>query len=151
MFMVMLLLAWRISDCTVFTSSSFSARSVESVPEHVPTDVLSDLGALRRRSDVIPLYSFRPKGLTTLHALAGENPVLVSRVGRFGTPSQKISDHFVVKRHNFIALVCFHRPQVLLPNRLSDVQCLLVEVDVTPLCSQHFAPAHASGNIEKNE
>src|SRR5580700_634906 len=31
MFMVILLLAWRISDCTVFTSSSFSARSVENV------------------------------------------------------------------------------------------------------------------------
>jgi hypothetical protein len=27
MFMVMLLLAWRMRDCTVFTSSSFSASS----------------------------------------------------------------------------------------------------------------------------
>src|ERR1700704_3129929 len=40
MFMVMLLLAWRIRDCTVFTPSSFSARSVENVLEHVPTNVL---------------------------------------------------------------------------------------------------------------
>jgi hypothetical protein len=31
MFMVMLLLAWRISDCTVFTSSSFPASKVEDV------------------------------------------------------------------------------------------------------------------------
>src|SRR5713226_9059010 len=149
MFMVMLLLAWRISDCTVFTSSSFSARSVENVvTEYVPTDVLGDLCLFRCRSDVVPLDSFRPKWLTTLHSCAGKDPVLVSGVRRFGTPSQKISNHFVVQRHDLFALFCFHRPQVLLPNRLSDVQRLLSEVDVTPLCGKHFTSTHSGGNVE---
>ena len=91
------------------------------VTEYVPTDVLGDLCSFRCRSDVVPLDSFRPKWLPTLHASAGEDPVLVSGVRRFGTPSLKISNHFVVQRHDLFALFCFHRPEVLLPNRLSDV------------------------------
>src|SRR6185437_12447931 len=121
------------------------------MPEDVPTDVLRDFGPLCRRSDVIPLDGFRPKWLATLHALAGKNPVLVSGIRRFGTPTQQISDHFVIKRHDLFAFLRFHWPHMLLPNRLSDIQSLLREVDIAPLCCQQFAPSHPSGNIEKNE
>src|SRR6266849_5992258 len=125
----------------------FGKKRRKCVTEHVPTDVLGDLCPFRCRSDVVPLDSFWPKWLTTLHSSAGEDPVLVSGVRRFGTPSQKISNHFVVQRHDLFALFCFHRPQVLLPNRLSDVQRLLSEVDVTPLCGKHFTSTHSGGNV----
>src|SRR5439155_26173661 len=108
----------------------------------MPTDVLGDLGPLCRRSDVIPLDGFRPKWLATLHALAAKNPVLVSGVTRVRTPTQQISNHFVIKRHDLFAFPRFHWPHVLLPNRLSDIQSILVEVDIAPLCCQHFAPSH---------
>jgi hypothetical protein len=108
-------------------------RRRKCVTKYVPTDVLGDLCSFRCWSDVVPLDSFRPKWLTTLHTSASEDPVLVPSVRRFGTSSQKISNHFVVQRHDLFALFCLHRPQVLLPHRLSDVQRLLSEVDVTPL------------------
>jgi hypothetical protein len=41
------------------------------VTEYLPTDALRDLWSFRR-SDVVPLDSFRPKWLTTLHTSAGE-------------------------------------------------------------------------------
>src|SRR5207249_977712 len=94
------------------------------VQRHDLFALVGDLCSFRRRSDVVPLDSFGPKWLTTFHTPAGENPILVSRVRRFGTPSQQISNHFVVQRHDLFALVCVYRPLGLLPNRLSVVRRL---------------------------
>lgn len=69
------------------------------VPEHVPSDVLCDIGAFRRRSDVIPLDGFGPKWLPTFHALTGKNPVLISGIGVSDADERSAAEECVLTTH----------------------------------------------------
>ncbi len=116
----------------------------------MPVDVLAYTRPFRSRTDMIPHDGFRPQWLSAFHTSTGEDPVLVFRVRRFFSPSQEIRNDVLAERHCLLALFCFHGADMLVPDRLADVERTFIEVDITPLCSEQLASPHSSGNVEEN-
>ena len=85
--MVMLLLAWRISDCSVFTSSSFSASRVENV---WPADTFLDSNPLGDRSSIFAQDRLFPVWFPSPATPIGKNPVICLLGGAPFSPLQKI-------------------------------------------------------------